>query len=195
MRALVILAVFTGVTLARASEVTRVDGVPVYGRVNDVERVDIQEAIKAGASHGTVFKIDVLGKASIIVSLRNIGFISLERDASIHSDGTRSHDWSSRPYVGLSNGGRGVTRTLFNPKPDYPESLRKRGIGGQGEFLMHVDHVTGKVTSVDVTKSTGVSALDESCIRAFREWQFVPNSAAPIIHCPIKFSAKTPSNQ
>ena|SRR5215471_2355 len=195
MRALVILAVFTCVTLARASEVTRVDGVPVYGRVNDVERVDIQEAIKAGALHGTVSKVDVLGKASIIVALPNIGFISLERDASIHSDGTRSHDWSSRPYVGLSNGGRGATRTLFNPKPDYPESLRKRGIGGQGEIIMHVNHATGRVTSVDVVKSTKVPALDESSIHAFQQWQFVPNTAPSVVRCPIRFVPRATADQ
>jgi TonB family protein len=99
---------------------------------------------------------------------------------------------SPRPYIAVSPNGRIAARTLFNPKPEYPESLRKRGVGGQGEFLMHVDRITGKVTSVDVEKSTGVRVLDESCVRAFRQWRFVPNMSARVIHCPIKFSAHAP---
>jgi periplasmic protein TonB len=102
---------------------------------------------------------------------------------------------SPRPYIAVGRDGHAVSRTVFNPKPEYPDSLRKRGIGGQGEFLMHVDRPTGKVTSVEVTKSTGVPALDESCIRAFRQWRFVPNTAAPVIRCPIKFFANAPRNQ
>ena len=101
---------------------------------------------------------------------------------------------SSRPYVAVARDGHAVTRTVFNPKPEYPELLRKRGIVGAGEFLMHVDRATGRVTSVDVAKSTSVPALDESCIQAFRQWRFVPHTAAPVIRCPIKFSAHAPPN-
>jgi TonB family protein len=83
-------------------------------------------------------------------------------------------------------------RTTFNPKPEYPESLKKRGIGGQGEFLMHVDLKTGKVTSVDVLKSTGVAPLDESCVRAFRQWPLVHNTERTI-RCPVEFVPDAPA--
>ncbi len=102
---------------------------------------------------------------------------------------------SPRPYFAVSPDGHAKSRTLFSPKPEYPESVRKRGLGGKGEFLMHVDRPTGKVNSVDVAKSTGVPALDESCIRAFLQWRFVPKTAAPIIHCPVRFYAHAPRNQ
>jgi TonB family protein len=84
--------------------------------------------------------------------------------------------------------------TVFNPKPQYPESLRKRGIGGQGEFLMHVDSKTGKVTSVDVLKSTGVPALDQSCVRAFGEWRFKRNHSPAKVRCPVRFNPKSHSS-
>jgi hypothetical protein len=80
--------------LAHASDALRVDGVSVSGRIRDVERIDIREAIKVGASHGSVFKAEVLGPSDIKVYLRNLGFIQLGRYAGIQSDGTRSHDWS-----------------------------------------------------------------------------------------------------
>ena len=77
---------------------------------------------------------------------------------------------------------------LFAPKPSYPESLRKRGIGGTGEFVMHVDSKTGTVRSVEVVKSTGVALLDKAAIDAFERWRFVPGAASNV-RCPIRFSA------
>jgi TonB family protein len=80
---------------------------------------------------------------------------------------------------------------IYAPKPKYPESLKKRGIGGQGEFVMHVETKTGLVTSVDVLKSTGVRVLDESCVHAFREWRFERNKCAPVVRCPVRFVPRT----
>ena len=90
------------------------------------------------------------------------------------------------------HGELGKAIAIRAPKPNYPESLKKRGIGGQGEFVMHVNTNTGVVTSVDVVKSTGVRALDDSCIRAFQEWRFKRNYAAPIIRCPVRFNPTIP---
>jgi hypothetical protein len=94
MRTLGMLLVAVGATFAHASDTLRVDGVPVYGQVGDVERIDIHEAIKVGNSHGHVYKADVLGPADIKVYLRDLGFIQLGRYAGIERDGTRSHVWS-----------------------------------------------------------------------------------------------------
>ncbi len=100
MHALLILLALAGATLAHASDAMRVDGVPVYGRLHDVELIDIREAIKVGASHGTVFKVEVVGPADIKVHLRNPGYIALGRFAGILPDGSRDHVWSfSHPYM------------------------------------------------------------------------------------------------
>jgi hypothetical protein len=94
MRSLVVVLVAAAATLAHASDALRVDGVPLYGRVRDVERIDIHEAIKVGNSHGHAYKAEVLGPADIKVYLRGLGFIQLGRYAGVERDGTRSHDWS-----------------------------------------------------------------------------------------------------
>ena len=90
MRALLVLLVVIGATFAQASDERRVDGVPVYGRSHDVELRDIRSAIKVGASHGSVFKVEVLGPRDINVHLRNIGYIHAWRFVD-------DHDWAFGP--------------------------------------------------------------------------------------------------
>ena len=85
--------------------------------------------------------------------------------------------------------GRARAIATYAPRPAYPYPLKKRGIGGRGDFDMHVDVKTGKVTSVVVIKSTGVRELDDSCITAFRTWRFVPNTVS-IVHCPVGFNRR-----
>lgn len=100
MRAVIVLVVAVGASLAYTSAPMRVDGVPVYGRLHDVELQDIRAAIKVGASHGSIFKVEVLSSSEINVYLRNLGYINLGRYAGVQYDGSRSHDWSfSHPYM------------------------------------------------------------------------------------------------
>ena len=79
------------------------------------------------------------------------------------------------------------TLAIHAPRPEYPLSVRKNGLGGQGEFIMHINRKTGIVRSVEVAKSTGVARLDKSCIDAFQQWTFVPGTVSKV-HCPIKFT-------
>jgi hypothetical protein len=85
MRTLVMLFIAAGATFAHANDALRVDGVPVYGRVRDVELRDIRSAIGVGASHGSVFKVEVLGRRDINVHLRNIGYIHAWRPIDDHT--------------------------------------------------------------------------------------------------------------
>jgi len=39
------------------------------------------------------------------------------------------------------------------PRPSYPDSAKKHGIGGGGVFVLHVDRHAGTVSSVSVQKS------------------------------------------
>jgi TonB family protein len=76
---------------------------------------------------------------------------------------------------------------IHAPRPEYPLSVRKRRLGGQGEFIMHINRKTGIVRSVEIAKSTGVARLDQSCIDAFQRWTFIPGTVSKV-RCPIKFT-------
>lgn len=80
---------------------------------------------------------------------------------------------------------------IESPLPKYPDSLKKRGVGGSGEFIMDIDRGTGRVTAVRIKKSTGVLLLDQCAIEALKHWKFRPHDAA---HCvtPITFTPGPP---
>jgi TonB family protein len=73
------------------------------------------------------------------------------------------------------------------PRPSYPNSAKKHGIGGAGVFVLHVDRHTGLVSSVSVQKSTGSSLLDRCGTDAFRKWRFKPDTIGPKIIIPLTF--------
>jgi TonB family protein len=79
-------------------------------------------------------------------------------------------------------------RTLHSPMPDYPYSLRSKGRAGVGIFVLHVDTKTGWVTLVDVEKSTGSAAFDETSVYAFRHWRFQP-PISPRVRISAAFDA------
>jgi TonB family protein len=78
--------------------------------------------------------------------------------------------------------------TLFAPKPEYPESLRKQHKGGAGVFVLHVDTETGIVSSVSVRQSTGIPLLDDTCKKSFLRWRFKPQVVAPSAVIPVRFT-------
>jgi len=82
---------------------------------------------------------------------------------------------------------------VYTPKPDYPDSLRRKHIGGAGVFVAHVDTNTGIVSSVSIRKSTGVPALDEICKNTFMRWRFIPHVVEPKVVIPIRFDPSSSS--
>jgi hypothetical protein len=139
MRALAIPLVVAGATLSHTTAAMRVDGVPIYGRLHDVELVDIRAAIKGGASHGSVFKAEVLGRADINVHLRNLGYIRFGRFAGIQYDGSRSHDWSfSHPYMYdpevlslIRTADEVYVFPVTTPLKPHRDDKHRRSLGGQ----------------------------------------------------------------
>ena len=80
---------------------------------------------------------------------------------------------------------------LRNPEPVYPVSSRRRG--EQGTVLLKV-LVTreGAAASVNVEKTSGYAALDQSAVDSVRKWRFAParQGAEPIessVLVPIVF--------
>ena len=62
---------------------------------------------------------------------------------------------------------------LKNPKPDYPPAARRQHQEGTVLFRVHVT-ARGRPDRIELLQSSGVSALDESALRAVRGWEFTP---------------------
>lgn len=78
-----------------------------------------------------------------------------------------------------------------NPKPRYPMLARRKGY--EGTILLRVFVLeSGGVGKVELEKSSGYEILDESALKAVREWIFIPGkkNGEPVpswVTVPIKF--------
>ena len=63
---------------------------------------------------------------------------------------------------------------LRHPTPKYPLAARKEHLTGEGSFFLEIDTISGVVTHVTVSKSTGHAILDQAAIFALRQWRFAP---------------------
>ena len=77
--------------------------------------------------------------------------------------------------------------TVNAPRPEYPYEARRQKITGDGIVAMTVDPVTGYVSSVSMSKSTGSPFLDNSALASFRRWRFKPGTVSSV-QCPITFT-------
>jgi TonB family protein len=60
------------------------------------------------------------------------------------------------------------------PRPvKLPEASRLH-LAGSGVFVIQVNRASGKVTSIELEKSTGHKLLDSSAIHAFQQWRCKP---------------------
>ena len=85
-----------------------------------------------------------------------------------------------------------VVSRVSNPRPCYPDSAKKHGIGGSGVFVLHVDVATGTVRHVEIEKSTGVPILDKCAVETFGRWRFEPHTVVVKVRIPITFVPDSP---
>jgi protein TonB len=81
-----------------------------------------------------------------------------------------------------------------NPHPEYPLDLRRRQIGGR-VLLRVLVQADGRVARVEIQRSSGHAALDESAVSAVRRWRFAAatTEGRPIDHevlLPVAFSIR-----
>jgi TonB family protein len=81
-----------------------------------------------------------------------------------------------------------------NPKPPYPEIARRRGYEGTVRLAVEV-LASGKVGGVRIKISSGYEILDQSALKAVKEWRFIPArfSGVPItstVIVPIMFQLR-----
>jgi TonB family protein len=77
--------------------------------------------------------------------------------------------------------------------PKYPYAMSTRGIGGKGVVELSIDPKTGVVTSARMLQGTGQDMLDQSALKAFRQWRFRPGTI-PKVKIPIEFHPPTPNH-
>lgn len=80
----------------------------------------------------------------------------------------------------------------YNPQPDYPMLLREQGVGGVVWLRVWVDS-DGHPGEIKLAKGSGYRLLDESALRAVRQWRFVPakkgdQSLASWVEFAIRFT-------
>lgn len=82
-------------------------------------------------------------------------------------------------------------KVLDNPKPVYPAAAKRRGM--QGTVLLQLEvSARGKVTAVELKKSSGYRVLDVAAMNGVKEWQFIPaqdedEKRISFVEIPIRF--------
>lgn len=83
-----------------------------------------------------------------------------------------------------------------NPKPNYPQAAKRRGMTGVVELLVRVDE-TGMAVAVELKHSSGFSVLDREALKAVAQWRFEPArrggvAVAGEVVVPIRFRLDEP---
>lgn len=73
------------------------------------------------------------------------------------------------------------------PRPEYPYEARRQRLTGDGIVVMTVDPMTGSVTSVSMTRTTGSPFLDNAALAGFKRWRFKPGTISSVT-CPVTFT-------
>jgi protein TonB len=84
----------------------------------------------------------------------------------------------------------GALKITKKVNPDYPMISRKRK--DHGTVLLLIEITSGRVTKVEIEKSSGHAPLDESAVRAMREWRFDASGygESVIARIPFAFSLR-----
>jgi TonB family protein len=73
------------------------------------------------------------------------------------------------------------------PRPEYPYEARRQRLTGDGIVVMTVDPMTGSVTGVSMSKTTGSPFLDNAALAGFKRWRFKPGTISSVT-CPVTFT-------
>ena len=70
---------------------------------------------------------------------------------------------------------------LHEVRPKYPYIARLKGHDGYGRYRLSIDRETGRVTSVEVVKTSTHKELDDCAVKAFQQWRFRPGTVEAVI--------------
>lgn len=81
---------------------------------------------------------------------------------------------------------KSVAEGKIDIRPDYPVEAQAQRLTGAGVFVLHVDPNSGRVSSIEVEKSTGHKILDNASIAAFTDLRFKPHAVLRV-KIPVAF--------
>lgn len=97
--------------------------------------------------------------------------------------------------VTLQSSGGAITEArpdyLKNPPPSYPEIARRKGQEGLVLLSVRVGS-DGRPLSIEIRRSSNVSALDQAALKAVQKWRFSPAKLGSLsiesqVDVPIRF--------
>lgn len=71
--------------------------------------------------------------------------------------------------------------TTYAPAPAVPFGLAAYGYHSGGQYRLTVDPKTGRVTDVKVVERSRAITFDQSCLRTFAEWRFMPHTVTTVL--------------
>lgn len=123
--------------------------------------------------------------------------LAITKPSANYGQGRAGKGKNTRTLVrGTASGGGGTTTAaspdyLHNPIPPYPEECRCRGQEGLVVLKVCVSP-EGRPVSVQLSKSSGFTAMDRSALETVQRWKFNPAKMAGIpvtsyVIVPIRF--------
>jgi TonB family protein len=89
---------------------------------------------------------------------------------------------------------KSVANGKIDIRPDYPGEAQAQHLTGAGVFVLHVNPKNGRVSSIEVEKSTGHKILDNASIAAFTNLRFEPHSVLRVT-IPVAFTIPADTNR
>src|ERR1051326_6272123 len=124
------------------------------------------------------FQTARLSSAPVILSQQ---FSSQWASSAVDAKGVR-HQASDYP----KRHGPWTDDAIKTVKPDYSYAERAQQHAGFGLYRVTLDLKTGSVSNVRVLQSTGVPTLDDSAVKALRQWLWKPGKWKEI-DVPVAF--------
>ncbi len=146
------------------------------GKQKSVTKTDAKSAVKSEETKKTHAVEESPGAeeqakpASGNAAGRSAGAETAKLDARQNTKGA-----SANPALDAGDTKSAYPDYRINPKPKYPTTARRRGY--EGDVLLKVFVLEdGRVGKIELEKPSGHDVLDESALKAVRDWIFIPGT-------------------
>lgn len=97
----------------------------------------------------------------------------------------------AQTQIAVTQNYTGLKQLAGNQPPSYSREMRIKKLQGRGQLIYYVTK-EGRVSKLQLTRSTGSDALDRAAVEAFSKYRFVPGQEGYTLH-DFEFSLKGPA--